>query len=186
MSHKPRLFYKNGDCCERLFALIDKESDRKNFITHDVEDPDVSKRLPSTYKKVPILVVKGMKQPLIGREVFVWVSSQKYMNMNTHDVNNKSELHEFRVPKLLAREYDTNSAALDIKNGTVVEKDDKKMNQTMLYFEDWDKAQISSDMTKRYKDTRLKDEVQQKKLKQLEQERNITIESIMDKNKKFV
>lgn len=185
MSIKPRLFYNTKPCCEKLLNMINENGLEDEFIYHNVEDPAVIAKLPPSYTRVPILIVKGINGPLMGREVFIWLESQQYFNMKSNNIEKASPNLEFKAPTLLAKPIDTNSAAIGILNGQVVDRDDKKMNQSYLYTEDWNKCKITNDLSKRYIDTKISEEAQQRKLAQIIEERNATLESIMDKNKKF-
>jgi hypothetical protein len=111
--------------------LIKEEDLMKDFMYHNVDDPNVANKIPESFTRVPILVVKGVTMPLIGKEVFNWIMSRKYLNIHSIDVN-KSSNPTFTETPHIGKAYDTNAAALE-------DKDDKKMNSSLAYMEDWDK-----------------------------------------------
>lgn len=177
MSDKPRLFYNNTPCCERLMDLIEAENLKDMFVYHNVDDPKVASKIPKSFTRVPILIVKGITMPLIGKEVFNWINSRKYVDLQSIDVN-KSSNPTFNATPHIGKAYDTNAAAIE-------DKDDKKMNSTLAYMEDWEKLRITSDMKKRFVDNKLSKEAQQKKLQDLVDSRQNELDRIMNDNKNF-
>jgi len=177
MTDKPRLFYNSSPCCKRLMELITEELLIDIIIYHNVDDPQVQSRLPESFTRVPILIVKGISFPLIGREVFNWIHSRKYLNLTSIDIN-KSENPEFKETPHIGKNYNTNCAAIR-------DEDDKKMNSTLAYLEDWEKLRITSDMNKKFTDDKLSTETSQKKLEELVSSRSKDLEKIMNENKNF-
>jgi hypothetical protein len=177
MSDRPRLFYNNTPCCNRLMDLIKDEDLMKDFMYHNVDDPNVANKLPESFNRVPILIVKGVTLPLIGKEVFNWIQSRKYLNIHTIDVD-KSVNPIFVATPHIGKAYDTNAAAME-------DADDKKMNTSLAYMEDWDKLRITSDLKRRFVDNKLSTEAQQRKLNELVSSRSSDLEKIMNQNKKF-
>lgn len=177
MTTKPKLFYNGSECCTRLLNLINKENLNDEFKFYDTDDPAISSKLPETFTRVPILIVKGMNIQLIGKEVFNWIMSRKYLNLSSIDIN-KSTNPEFHETPHIGKAYNTNAAAMN-------DKDDKKMNSALAYTEDWEKLGITNNLKKRYIDNKLSQETQQRKLQKLVDSRNDELEKIMSQNKKF-
>jgi len=176
MSDRPHLFFNNSPCCQNLMSIINKFGMQDDFIYHDVTDPVVLSKIPSSFKRIPILVVKGCSSPLIGKEVFVWVESRQYMNLTSNNIT-KSSNPEFYVDPTIGKPYDNIGAAID-------DKDDDKFNTTMVYLEDWDKL-ISNNVGKKFKDTKITVDDYERQLNKLNNERNTILTDILDKHKNF-
>ena len=176
MTDKPHLFYNNSKCCLKLLEILKLQNINDNFIYHDVSDPNVLKKLPPSFTTVPILIVKYIAMPLIGKEVFNWIETQKYIGLTANNIT-KSMNPEFRTEQSNGQQYIGNFCAIN-------DEDDDKVNNTMVKIKDWDKLQIT-DMNKRFIDNKLSCEIQQQKLKLLMEDRNIELNNIMNSHKKF-
>lgn len=176
MSDKPHLFYNNLPCCKSLIKLIKDQGMYDHFQYHDASDPAVLSKLPKTFTRVPILVVKGCSIPLVGKEVFTWLESQKFLNLTANNIT-KSKNPEFRVDATIGKTYDSKGAALN-------DADDDKLNSSLAYTKDWDKM-ISANIGKRFIDGKISQDAQRQKLAQLESERNTDLMRIMDAHKNF-
>lgn len=176
MTDKPHLFYNNLPCCMEIRKIIKEEGMENQFVYHDVTDPAVLSKLPPSFKRVPILVVKGIQIPLIGKEVFTWVETQKYINLTANNINT-SRNPEFRADPSLGKSNDVNYAAYN-------DADDDKLNSDLASIKEFDRT-ISNNLSKRFIDTRINSEAQQHKLQQLLLDRNTDLERIMESHKKF-
>ena len=126
-------------------------------------DPNVIKKLPKSFTRVPILIVIGISMPLIGKEVFNWVETQKFIGLTANNIN-KSKNPDFKVDVTNGKTYNTNCAALN-------DADDDKLNTSLAYTYDWNKFQIGNNMNTTYIDNKISSEVHQRKLEQLLKDR---------------
>lgn len=177
MSDKPHLFYNKSPCCNNLLKLINDQNLKDKFIFHDVSDPNVLSKLPKSYTSVPILIVKNINMPLIGKEVFNWLETQKYIDLTSNNIL-KSSNPDFYVDPTIGKAYDVNCAS-------IIDDDDDKMNTSLAYTKDWNKMTITNNMNVRYIDNKISYEVQQRKLQQLCQDRNNDLLKLMNNNKLF-
>ena len=176
MTDKPHLFFNKSPCCQKLMEIIKSYGMENNFIYHDVSDPVVLSKIPSSFKRIPILIVKGCSIPLVGKEVFNWVESQQFMNLTSNNIN-KSSNPEFHVDPTIGKAYDNTGAAIN-------DDDDDKFNASLAYVKDWDSL-ISNNVGKRFKDNKIMETDYKEQLEKLTMERNTTLSNIMDKHKNF-
>ena len=176
-SDRPHLFYNESPCCKKILSLISEQGAETNYIYHDVTNPDVFARLPASFTTVPILIVKGIKTPLIGKEVYNWIETQKYINLTTNNINQLSD-PDFYVDPTIGRVTTGHFSAIR-------DQDDKKMDPTLLYVEDFDKQKVTDNMQKRYIDKKINSELQKQKLDMLLASRNEDLNAILNANKEF-
>ena len=176
-TEKPHLFYNESPCCKTILRLIDQQSANNNYIYHDVTNPEVFNRLPASFTTVPILIVKGIKTPLLGKEVYNWIETQKYINLTTNNINKLSD-PEFYVDPTIGKTEAGNFSAIR-------DQDDKKMAPDVLYCEDFDKEYVTGNMKKRYIDKRINSELQKQKMESLLTSRNEDLNAILNANKEF-
>jgi len=177
MSEKAHLFYNDKACCRELWEKIKVNGTEDLYICHDVTDPKIFEKLPKSFTTVPILVVKGIAVPLVGKEVFNWVDTQKYINLTSNNINQLSN-PDFYVDPTIGKPAPGNFSAIR-------DCDDKKMGHTSAYLEDIDKMTVTANMNKRYIDKKISKEVQEQKLKFLQQSRNTELANILNANKEF-
>lgn len=172
----PHLFYNNGPRCKELLKKIKEYDMIKNFIYHDVTDPDVQQRLPKSYTSVPLLIVKGFNNALIGREVFNWLEINNCTNLES--INMKVARNpEFRTDPTIGKTTAGNFSAIR-------DEDDKKMAPMTMYLEDVGKT-VTENINKRFIDKKVTEDVHQQKLQQLMTNRNSELKNILNNNKLF-
>lgn len=175
---KHHLFYSNESVhCQNLLKLIKKNEATQCYNYYNIDDAVVRAKLPASITKVPTLIVKGIKKPLIGKEVFNWIETQQYINLTSNNINKVSN-PDFYVDPTIGKAHSTNLAAIE-------DCDDKKMNTNITYVEDFDKIRVTADMNKRYIDRKINENIQKQKLDELIQTRNNDLLNILDTNKEF-
>ena len=156
--------------------MINRNNMYDLFHYHDVTDPDVLSKLPPTFTRVPILIVKGCKIPLIGKEVFTWVQSQQYLNLSSTNITT-SRNPEFKVDPSLGVSKDYKGAALR-------DEDDDKLISSLAHSDNWN-LHISKGINTRFIDSKIDISKQKEQLEKLERERNNDLQRIMDAHKSF-
>jgi hypothetical protein len=175
---KHHLFYSNkSPYCGELLIKIKQESMKDYYNYYCIDDPIVRAKLPPSITKVPTLIVKGIKKPLIGREVFSWLDTQKYINLTSNNITNISN-PDFYVDPTIGKTNNINFAAMN-------DADDKGMNCGITYVEDFDNMRVTDNINKRYIDKKINNDVQKRKLAELIASRNNDLENILNANKKF-
>jgi|SaaInlStandDraft_6_1057023.scaffolds.fasta_scaffold10368_3 hypothetical protein len=174
---RPHLFYNNKKCCQELWLKIKNFGHENNYICHDVTDEKIFAQLPKSFTTVPILVVKGISVPLVGKEVFNWVETQQYINLNANNITKLSN-PDFYVDPTIGKQADGNFSAIK-------DCDDKKIAVNSAYIEDIDKIQYTPSMSKRYIDRKISTAAQQQKMQELLASRNNDLINIMNANKEF-
>lgn len=176
-TQKPHLFYNESPCCKTILRLINQQNTNDDYIYHDVTNPEVFNKLPPSFTTVPILVVKGIKTPLLGKEVYNWIETQKFINITTNNITKLSN-PEFYVDPTNGKTESGNFSAIR-------DQDDKKMAPGVLYCEDFDKQSVTENMNKRYIDKRINSELQKQKMESLLASRNEDLNAILNANKEF-
>jgi hypothetical protein len=174
---RPHLFYNGKKCCVELWAKIKSMGHENNYICHDVTDEKIFAQLPKSFTTVPILVVKGISVPLVGKEVFNWVDTQQYINIVANNITKLSN-PDFYVDPTIGKPTSGNFSAIR-------DCDDKQMANNLTHIEDIDKIKYTPNMSKRYIDRKISSEVQQEKMQNLLASRNNDLLNIMNANKEF-
>lgn len=160
------VFYSNTcQYCEKLLRTIQNEklNDRCQLICFE-SHPD---KIPDFITNVPTIVAKNLSKPLVGLEAIEWVENKKYFNQTTNNIitnnvinpNIKSALDEFAFNKAEAISISDHYTNIN----------DINIDKTMM---DYNKinidAPITNDITnKKILDTKINDEIQEQKLKEL-------------------
>lgn len=174
---RPHLFYNDKRCCKELWMKIKTLGHENNYICHDVTDEKIFTQLPKSFTTVPILVVKGISIPLVGKEVFNWVDTQQYINLTANNITKLSN-PEFHVDSTIGTPTCGNFSAIK-------DCDDKQMASNLTHIDDVDNIQFSSNMSKRYIDKKINIITQEHKMQELLKSRNNDLVNIMNANKEF-
>ena len=174
-TNKYILFYSNKcQYCINLLSLIKSSGQQENYKYISVDDQSI--KLPDIIQKVPTLIVKGMNKPLVGKEIFSWISSQEYMNLSTNNVTTTKNPN-FKVDSLIANTIDINYISLT--------ENDDDLNKKIVQFNKLNEIFITEDINKIIKDFKINKDLQNQKLDQLLNNRTNQIDSILNFNKKL-
>jgi hypothetical protein len=174
-TNKYILFYSNKcQYCINLLSLIKSSGQQDNYKYISVDDQSI--KLPDIIQKVPTLIVKGMNKPLVGKEIFSWISSQEYMNLTTNNVTTTKNPN-FNVDSLIANTIDINYISLT--------ENDDDLNKKIVQFNKLNEIFITEDINKIIKDQKINEDLQTKKLSQLLTNRTSQIDNILNSNKQF-
>ena len=174
-TNKYILFYSNKcQYCINLLSLIKSSGQQDNYKYISVDDQSI--KLPDIIQKVPTLIVKGMNKPLVGKEIFSWISSQEYMNISTNNMTTTKNPN-FKVDSLIANTIDINYISLT--------ENDDDLNKKIVQFNKLNEIFITEDINKIIKDQKINEELQTKKLSQLLINRTSQIDNILNLNKQF-
>ena len=174
-TNKYILFYSNKcQYCINLLSLIKSSGQQDNYKYISVDDQSI--KLPDIIQKVPTLIVKGMNKPLVGKEIFSWISSQEYMNLTTNNVTTTKNPN-FKVDSLIANTIDINYISLT--------ENDDDLNKKIVQFNKLNEIFITEDINKIIKDQKINEDLQTKKLSQLLTNRTSQIDNILNSNKQF-
>jgi hypothetical protein len=174
-TNKYILFYSNKcQYCINLLSLIKSNSQQDNYKYISVDDQSI--KLPDIIQKVPTLIVKGMNKPLVGKEIFSWISSQEYMNLSTNNITTTKNPN-FKVDSLISNTIDINYISLT--------ENDDDLNKKIVQFNKLNEIFITEDINKIIKDQKINEDLQTKKLSQLLTNRTSQIDNILNSNKQF-
>ena len=174
-TNKHILFYSNKcQHCINVLSLIQANGKQENYKYILVDDKSI--KLPDIIEKVPTLIVKGMNKPLVGKEVFTWISSQQYINLETNNITTIKNPN-FKVDSLIANTIDVNYISLT--------ENDDELNKKIVKFNKINDMFITDDINKIIKDQKINEELQTKKLSQLLTSRTLQIDNILNLNKQF-
>jgi hypothetical protein len=173
--NKHILFYSNKcQHCSNLISLIQSLGTKDNYKYISVDDPNL--KLPDIIEKVPTLIVKGMNKPLVGKEVFTWISSQQYINLETNNITSVKNPY-FKPDATLSNTIDINYISLT--------DNDDELNKKIVKFNKLNEIFITEDINKIIKDNKINKELQEMKFSQLLTNRTSQIDSILNSNKQF-
>jgi len=182
LTHKHILFYSDR-CphCINLLYLIKRVGTETNYKYIAVDNPNGPK-LPEIITDVPTLIVKGMNKPLIGKEVFTWIESLGYMNLNT---NNITTVKNPNFTSKIDLSLNSNGNGIDINFISLTDNDDE-LNKSIVNFNSLNKIFITEDINKIIVDSKIRKDIQDKKLLELLESRTGDLDSILSLNKQFV
>lgn len=174
-TNKYILFYSNKcQYCINLLSLIKSSGQQENYKYISVDDQSI--KLPDIIQKVPTLIVKGTNKPLVGKEIFSWISSQEYMNISTNNITTTKNPN-FKVDSLISNTIDVNYISLT--------ENDDDLNKKIVQFNKFNEIFITEDINKIIKDQKINEDLQTKKLSQLLINRTSQIDNILNLNKQF-
>lgn len=170
------LFYSNK-CkhCVNLLSLIQTSGLNGSYKYILVDDPKI--KLPDIIEKVPTLIVKGMNKPLVGKEVFTWIKSQEFINLQTNNITTVKNPY-FKSDKTIANTIDINYISLT--------DNDDDFNKKIVQFNKLNEMFITDDINKIITDQKINEKLQSEKLSQLSKLRTSQIDNILSLNKKFL
>ena len=173
--NKHILFYSDQcvHCCNLLKII---ESQKDNFKLIDVNNKNV--KIPNIIEKVPTLIVRGMNKPLIGKEVFTWLSAQEFINLQTNNIEYVKN-PKFNVDKINQNPNTKDTNYISLNN------DDDELNKSIVNFNKMNEIFITEDINKIIKDFKINKDLQNKKLDTLLNNRTNQIDSILNFNKKL-
>jgi thiol-disulfide isomerase/thioredoxin len=179
--NKHILFYSDR-CphCASLLHLIKRLGTETNYKFISVDNPQI--KLPEMITEVPTLIVKGMNRPLIGKEVFTWIESLGYMNLQT---NNITTVKNPNFTSKIDLSLNSHGNTIDINFISLTDNDDE-LNKKIVDFKKLDEIFITDDINKIIVDSKIKKDIQDKELSKLLAIRTGDLDSILSLNKQFV
>jgi hypothetical protein len=156
--------------CNNLLSLLNNNDD------YTYISVDNNNKIPKIIDKVPTLIINGINKPLVGKEVFTWISTQKYLNINTNNINTVKN-PTFKADEYLANTFDLNYVSL-LDN-------EEETNKNIVNFNKMNNLFITEDINKIIEDNKINEEMQNKKLSQLLNNRNNQLDMILNLNKKL-
>jgi len=175
-TNKHILFYSNKcQHCINLLSLIKTNGLNESYKYILVDDSNI--KLPDIIEKVPTLIVKGMNKPLVGKEVFTWIKSQEFINLQTNNIKN--------VKNPYFKSDNTNANTIDINYISLTDNDDE-LNKKIVQFNKLNEMFITDDINKIITDQKINEKLQSEKLSQLSKLRTSQIDNILSLNKKFL
>jgi hypothetical protein len=158
--------------CSNLLTTIKKKCIEDKFKYINVGDPNI--KIPDIITSVPTLIVQGINKLLIGKEVFTWLNSQQFMNIETNNIN-KTNNPKFNADKTLTNSTDINYVSLN----------DEDDSNKIINFNKMSDIFITDDINQKIKDSKINQQLQNEKLNELLNNRTVQIENILSNNKKF-
>ena len=178
--NKHILFYSDR-CphCAKLLYLIKHLGIDANYKYISVDNSQI--KLPEIIKNVPTLIVKGMNKPLVGKEVFTWIESLNYVNLQT---NNITTVKNPNFTSKIDISLNSQGNTTDINFISLTNNDDE-LNKKIVNFNKLDEIFITDDITKQIIDSKIKKDLQEKMLTERLISRNGDLDSILSLNKQF-
>jgi hypothetical protein len=180
--NKHILFYSDRcpHCVNLLHKIkyLDTQDNYKYISVDNLSGP----KLPDIITDVPTLIVKGMNRPLVGREVFTWIDSLQYMHLNT---NNITTVKNPDFTSKIDLSLNSHGTSVDINFISLTENDDE-LNKKIVSFSKLNELFITDDINKIIVDSKIKKELQDKKLSELLTNRTYDLDNILNLNKQFV
>jgi len=180
--NKHILFYSDR-CphCVNLLRTIKYLGTQDNYKYISVDNP-AGPKLPDIITDVPTLIVKGMNRPLVGREVLTWIESLQYMHLST---NNITTVKNPNFTSKIDLSLNSHGTSVDINYISLTDNDDE-LNKKIVSFNKLNDMFITDDINKIIVDSKIKKELQDKKLHELKNMRTCDLDNILNLNKKFV
>lgn len=178
------LFYSNRCIhCNKLINIINNKTLQDKFKYISVDDNTI--KIPEIIKSVPTLIVKGINKPLIGKEVFLWLESQDYLNIDTNNIYKNKMNPQFIIDN---NTFQINGISQDLNYVSIGndERDtDLNYNKTSAQFNKINEMFITDDINKKIKDSKIDQDLQNSRLNQLLSNRSLQIETLLNNNKKY-
>jgi hypothetical protein len=183
--NKHILFYSDK-CphCFKLLQTIKYLGSQDNYKYISVDNP-TGPKLPDIITDVPTLIVKGMNRPLVGREVFTWIESLQYMYLNT---NNITTVKNPNFTSKIDLSLNSHGSSIDINFISLTDNDDE-LNKKIVSFNKLNEIFVTDNFTslnEKIIDSKIKKELQDKKLNELLTNRTCDLDNILSLNKQFV
>ena len=160
------VFYSaNCGHCQRLIKTIQDEkiTDQCQLICFE-SNPD---KFPQFITSVPTIIAENLTKQLIGKEAMDWIENKKFFNQTTNNINKKNVVD----PKIKSpvEEFGFNKSESTSISDHYTNINDVDIEKTMLdYTKVGDNAPITNDVSnKRISDTKINNELQEQKLKEL-------------------
>jgi hypothetical protein len=141
-----------------------------------VDDKNI--KIPDIIVSVPTLIVKGINKPLVGKEVFLWLEAQQFLNIKTNNIMNINN-PTFKIENQIMGmgiEQDMNYISLN---------NNEELNKKLVQFNKMNEIFITEDINKKIKDNKITNESQNNRLIQLLNNRSLQIETLLNNNKNF-
>lgn len=179
-THKHILFYSDRCMyCANLLRLIKQIQTEQNYKFICVDNPQI--KLPEIITDVPTLVVKGMNRPLVGKEVFTWIESLNYINLETNNIKTSKNPDFTSKIDISLNSYGN---TVDINCISLTDNDDE-LNKKIVNFNKLGDIFITDDITKKITDSKIRKDIQDKMLNEHLAMRNGDLDSILSLNKQF-
>ncbi len=167
--------------CVKLLHTIKHLGTQDNYKYISVDNP-AGPKLPDIITDVPTLIVKGMNRPLVGREVQTWIESQQYMYLST---NNITTVKNPNFTSKIDLSLNSHGNTIDTNFISLTDNDDE-LNKKIVSFNKLNQIFITDDINKKIVDSKIKKEIQDKKLNELLTNRTCDLDNILSLNKQFV
>jgi hypothetical protein len=160
------VFYSsNCGFCQKLINIIQevKVTDQCQLVCFE-SNPD---KFPQFITNVPTIIAENLTKPLVGKEAMDWIENKKFFNQITNNINKKNVID----PKIKSPVDDLgfNKSESTSISDHYTNINDVDIEKAMLdYNKVSDNAPITNDLSnKRISDTKINNELQEQKLKEL-------------------